>query len=139
MSIDIKLTDNSDEVLDAVRTQIEAALEAIGNQAVSHAKQNITEAGRVDTGALRNSISHVVRASEQTVYVGTNQEYAVYNELGTGIYLEGGGGRTTPWMYVDKNGEGHWTRGMKPIHFLKNAVTNHTDEYRAIAEQYLKK
>ena len=56
MGISLKLDDHSKEVLREFNTQIEAALEAVGDQAVSHAKQNITEAGRVDTGALRNSI-----------------------------------------------------------------------------------
>ena len=138
MSIEVNVTDNSGEILAALPEQIEAALEAVGIQAVSHAQQNITAAGRVDTGALRNSITHQVDMSENAVYVGTNNEYALFNEMGTGIYLEGGGGRTTPWSYQDARGEWHTTRGMKPIHFLKNAVTDNVPEYRAIIEQHLK-
>lgn len=134
--MDIELTDHSEEVLEAMREGVTAALEAVGNQAVSHAKSNITRAGRVDTGALRNSMSHLVQGD--TVYVGTNNEYAIYNELGTGIYLEGGGGRQTPWHYVDAKGKGHWTHGMKPIHFLKNAVTEHISEYNAIVQKILR-
>lgn len=135
---DVKLIDNSDEAIEAMHTAVEAALEAIGQQAVSHAKQNITEAGRVDTGALRNSVSHLVATDENAVYVGTNQEYAVFNELGTGIYLDGGGGRQTPWAYQDAKGEWHRTSGMPPIHFLKNAVQDHTDEYKSISETVIK-
>lgn len=135
---DVKLIDNSDEAIEAMHTAVEAALEAIGQQAVTHAKQNITEAGRVDTGALRNSVSHIVATDENAVYVGTNQEYAVFNELGTGIYLDGGGGRQTPWAYQDAKGEWHRTRGIRPIHFLKNAVQDHTDEYKSIAETVIK-
>jgi HK97 gp10 family phage protein len=138
MSVDIKLTNNVDDVLRALDEQCEAALEAVGNQAVSHAKQNITQAGRVDTGALRTSISHVTSTGEKTVYVGTNQSYAIYHEMGTGIYAEGGG-RQTPWYYVDSHGDGHWTRGIKPIHFLKNAAANHAKEYVEIIKQYLKR
>lgn len=132
-------TDNSRQVLDALYWQAQAALEACGNQAVSHAKQNITAASRVDTGAMRNSLNHKVVASELACYVGTNIEYGIYNELGTGIYADGGKGRKTPWHYVDEKGEGHWTRGMKPIHFLKNAIQDHTDEYKKIIENELKK
>lgn len=138
MAVEFQITaDNSAEVLRAVEANIQAALEAVGNQAVSHAKKNITEAGRVDTGALRNSISHQVEGD--TCYVGTNQEYAIYNEVGTGIYTEGGGGRQTPWFYVDAKGQGHFTRGMKPIHFLKNALANNISEYRSIIKDYLSK
>ena len=113
-------------------------IEAIGNQAVSHAKSNITRASRVDTGAMRNSVSHFTVESEQTVYVGTNQEYAVYHELGTGIHLEGGGGRQTPWRYKDAKGNWHTTRGITPIHFLKRAIQEHADEYKRIAKRILK-
>ena len=137
MAVEFQITaDNSAEVLRELETKIEAALEACGNQAVSHAKQNITEAGRVDTGAMRNSMTHQVE--DDTCYVGTNNEYAIYHEYGTGIYTDGGGGRQTPWFYVDAKGEGHFTHGMKPIHFLKNALADHKDEYKAIIEQQLK-
>ena len=134
----IEITDNSAEVLSEKNRLVRAALEAMGNQAVSYAKSNITEASRVDTGALRNSMSHLVAAEEETVYVGTNQEYAIYNEYGTGIYAEGGRGRQTPWRYQDKKGEWHTTRGIPPIHFLKKAVADHLKEYQMIAESILK-
>lgn len=139
MGIDFKYIDHSDQVLRSLNTNVEAGLEAIGNQAVSHAKQTITSEGRVDTGALRNSVSHQVKMGENAVYIGTNQSYAIYNELGTGIYAEGGGGRKTPWFYVDAKGQGHYTHGMKAIHFIKNACANHVEEYRAIIEKYLKR
>ena len=130
--------DNSAEVLSALERQGRAALEAVGIQAVSHAKKNITAASRVDTGALRNSISHLLAYDESAVFVGTNSSYAIYNEIGTGIYLEGGGGRTTPWKFKGKDGQYHWTRGLKPIHFLKRAIRDHMDEYKKIIEQKLK-
>lgn len=135
---DIEIIDNSDKVLEELETAMEAALESVGQQGVSHAKKNITEAGRVDTGALRNSISHAVVKKEKAVYIGTNVEYAVFNEMGTGVHLEGGGGRQTPWSYQDAKGNWHRTRGMKPIHFLKRAASEHGEEYKKIIEQQLK-
>ena len=84
---------------------------------------------------LRGSISHKVQ--DETCYVGTNNEHAIYNEFGTGIYADGGG-RMSPWAYQDDEGNWHRTRGMKPIHFLKNAIEEHKDEYKAIMEQELK-
>ena len=133
--MNIEFKDNSKEVLQALATNVEAALEACGHQAVSHAKQNITKAGRIDTSNMINSVNHMVQGKD--CYVGTNVEYAVYNELGTGIYIAGG--RQTPWAYQDSNGKWHWTRGMKPIHFLKYAISNHINEYKRIIEQQLKK
>ena len=138
MNVDVKIVSNKEELLNAAKEQIEKALEAIGLQAEGYAKANITAAGRVDTGELRNSVTHQVEESEQAVYIGSNLEYAIYNEVGTGIYAEGGGGRKDPWMYVDDKGVGHWTVGITPIHFLKDAAADHGDEYRQIAEAVMK-
>ena len=138
---DFEITvDNTNEVLRTLAEKIDAAMEAVGNQAVSHAKQNLTAASRVDTGALRNSISHVSygEETEGECYVGTNQEYAIYHEVGTGVYAEGGGGRKTPWAYQDAKGHWHRTRGVTPVHYIKNAMANHQDEYKEIIEKVLK-
>lgn len=134
----VNFIDHSSEVKAKLEEAIEAALEAMGNQAVTHAKKNITATGRVDTGALRNSMNHQVEMSEKAVHVGTNQEYALFNEMGTGIFTEGGGGRKSPWSYQDANGEWHRTRGMKPIHFLRNAIQEHVGEYQKIAASTIK-
>lgn len=135
--------DNSGLVLSELSNQIEAALEAVGNQAVSHAKQNVTkgvprnaDSWYTPKGALRNSINHVVNGD--TCYVGTNLEYAIYNEYGTGIYAEGGKGRHSPWVYRSKDGTYHKTRGMIPLHFLKNAMQDNLEQYKKIIEQHLK-
>lgn len=136
MNVEVKITDHHKEVIEAAHEQIRAALEAIGNQAVSHAKQNIGSAGRVDTGGLMNSMSHLVE--DDVVHVGTNQEYAVFNEIGTGIYADGGGGRQTPWSYQDSKGEWHRTSGMAGIHFLRDAVADNISEYKEIAETILR-
>lgn len=136
--IDVKVETHADLFKGAVKEAVEAALEAVGLQAEGYAKANITAAGRVDTGELRNSVTHQVEESEQAVYIGSNLEYAIYNEVGTGIYAEGGGGRKDPWMYVDDKGVEHWTVGITPIHFLKDAAADHGDEYRQIAEAVMK-
>lgn len=64
----------------------------------------------VDTGRLRNSIAHAV--DENSAYIGTNVEYAPYIELGS--------------------------RGRSAVHMLKRAATEHSDEYKKIAENTLK-
>ena len=131
--------DNSAEVLRELDSKIEAILEALGIQGVGAVVDIITSESRVDTGAMRNSISHQVDAGDKSVYIGTNIEYAIYHELGTGIYLEGGGGRQTPWAYKDANGEWHRTRGMKPIHMIKNGVSGSVNDFKSIANDILKK
>ena len=130
--------DNSAEVLRELDSKIEAILEAWGIQGVGAVVDIITSESRVDTGAMRNSISHQVDAGDKSVYIGTNIEYAIYHELGTGIYLEGGGGRQTPWAYQDASGAWHRTRGMKPIHMIKNGVSQSVNDFKSIANDILK-
>lgn len=131
--------DNSAEVLRELDSKIEAILEAWGIQGVGAVVDIITSESRVDTGAMRNSISHQVDAGDKSVYIGTNIEYAIYHELGTGIYLEGGGGRQTPWAYQDASGAWHRTRGMKPIHMIKNGVSQSVNDFKSIANDILKR
>lgn len=71
--------DNTDEVLNAMRGSIERALTRIGLSAEGYAKKECP----VDTGNLRNSITHEVVQSEKAAHIGTNVEYAAYVELGT--------------------------------------------------------
>lgn len=77
MPLDFKFTDNSDAVRSAVESRIQVALEAVGLTCERKAK----ELAPVDTGNLRNSLTHLV--DDTTVYIGTNVEYGKYQELGT--------------------------------------------------------
>ena len=134
--------DNTDEVLSALEKAKKRGLEAIGLVAEGHAKKKITQAGAVDTGRLRNSITYAL-AGEEThvksykankggkeretytydgtaegkkgsgVYIGTNVEYAPGIELGT-----------------------HRKAGA--VHFLQDAATGHTDQYKKLMEDSMK-
>jgi HK97 gp10 family phage protein len=73
--VDVK--DCSKEVMSAYEQARERSLEIIGLTAEKYAKE-ITP---VDTGRLRNSITHNVDGKE--VYVGSNVEYAPHVEYGT--------------------------------------------------------
>ena len=103
----VKLTDNTKLIKNATDQQIGAALEAIGLKVEGYAKLICP----VDTGRLRNSITHVVKTNEKTVYIGTNVKYAAAVECGTSR--------------------------QRPQPYLKPAATQHTDEYKTIAEYYL--
>ena len=135
--IQIKLEDYSAEVLAALKEQAALGMAAIGQEAEGYAKDNLTTFPRVDTGRLRNSVAHSVDEAEPAVYIGTNVEYGVYVEYGTGKYADNGQGRQSPWFYVDDKGIGHWTEGMKPSHFLRDSVADHGDRYKAILEAAL--
>lgn len=115
----VTITDNSQAILDALPPAKERALEAIGMQAEANAKIEVTRAvydtpesksGYIRTGALRNSISHAY--DSDSAYVGTNLEYAPYVEMGTSK--------------------------MPPRPFIRPAVENYMDEYKALAEEMLR-
>lgn len=119
--IEVTLTSNKDEILEALGEQLGQAMIAIGMTAESNAKQEITKAvydtpesksGYVRTGRLRNSISYGVDTDEPAVYIGSNVEYAPYVELGTSK--------------------------MRARPFLKPAVENYAGEYKDLLEQAMK-
>lgn len=106
INIQVQITDNSPEVLNAVAIAIQRALWQMGSTAEGHAKEN--PPCPVDTGRLRSSITHQ-ETKDQTV-IGSNVEYAAAQELGT-------------------------SRGITGKHFLKSAVANHTAEYKNIVKE----
>lgn len=132
--MEIEVADHSNEIGKELRAAHLRALERCGNQAEGYAKDLAT----YDTSRLKNSITHQVNDNEMSVIIGTDVEYGVYQELGTGIYAEGGGGRPTPWVYQDEKGNWHYTRGNKAHPFLKPALADHTQTYKNIFEDELK-
>lgn len=130
MSVEFK--DNSSEVKSEFVKALLRGLEKCGLVAERYAKKLCP----VDTGNLRNSITHVVDEQEPAAIIGSNNSYAAYVELGTGVYAEGGG-RPTPWVYRDAKGNWHYTHGKKAQPFLKPAVAEHADKYREIIKNAL--
>lgn len=142
-NFELDFLDNSDLVLDAFEKACIAGLEEIGLLGEDYAAAN-TPVGTTEStgvqgyngGTLRQSITHKVVGYE--VYIGSNLYYAPYVEHGTGIYADSGTGRQSPWVWRDKNGDYHWTRGIEPQHFLLKAVTEHDSEYMTVLQNAFK-
>lgn len=128
----ITLEDHSAEVYKELEAACQRALEKCGLVAEGYAKKLCP----VDTGNLRNSITHMVSDSEKAAYIGTNSEYAVKVECGTGIYYPGG--RQTPWVYKDAKGDWHLTHGQRAKPYIKPPVADHAAQYKEIIDQALK-
>lgn len=126
--MEVDFADNSDLVKEELQLSIMRALEKCGMTAEGYAKLLCP----VDTGNLRNSITHRVDEAESAVYIGTNNEYAAYVELGTGKYYPGG--RKTPWVYQDAKGNWHLTHGQRAQPYLKPAIADNADTYHDIIE-----
>lgn len=128
----IEITDNSPLVKEELEKAVLRALEKCGLTGEGYAKKLCP----VDTGNLRNSITHAVDESEPAAYIGTNNEYAAYVELGTGKYYPGG--RKTPWVYQDEKGNWHMTDGQRAQPYIKPAVADHAQTYKGIIESELR-
>ena len=131
-SVHLEITDNSGLVKEELLSAALRALEQCGLTAEGYAKKLCP----VDTGNLRNSITHQVGGGEPAVYIGSASEYAAYVELGTGKYYPGG--RQTPWVYQDAKGNWHLTHGQRAQPFIKPAIADHVSVYRQIIESELK-
>lgn len=106
MGISIDVTeDNSEEIKRLIEQKIDGALYAIGIQASNYA----ADKSPVDTGRLRASMTF--DKGDKEVAIGTDVEYAIYQEFGTSKF------------------SGH--------HMLRDAVHNHVDEYVRILTSFL--
>ena len=135
----VKVIDNTNQTMEELKQKIPVALEAVGLQAEGYAKLALE--GHVDTGLLRNSITHAIGGQspaigsysadkpkpnkpkegtysgtmpgpDDRVYIGTNVEYAEYVEKGTSK--------------------------QPAVNYLKKAAGSHSAEYKKILEEYLK-
>ena len=97
---------NGDEVKAALNQALARAMEKVGLLAEGYAKRLCP----VDTGRLRNSITHQLHLTEgeYAVIVGTNVEYGPHVELGT--------------------------HGKDGSHFLRKAAQDHAATYRKVIE-----
>lgn len=70
--------------------------------------------------------------------VGSNQDNAIYEEFGTGIYAEKGG-RKDKWVYKDKRtGNFYRTQGKKGTRALRNAGEMHKADVMRIIQQKMR-
>lgn len=146
------VADNTEAAKLEMQMRVERALTAVGIQVATNAREEIQKnPSRIDTGLLRNSITHAVngggtaiggysadrpskytgkipdpgtyggtmpqgKKGVNTVYIGTNVEYAEY--VHEGFHLPSG-------------------KKVAPNRFLKNAIENNKDEIISIIKQEL--
>ncbi len=125
MAVDVTFESHKDDILQALGDQMEKALETIGLVAEGYAKRLCP----VDTGNLRNSISHAVDKSDNSAVIGTNVKYAPYIELGH---------HQDPGRYVPAIGKKLVKDYVPPQPFLRPAAQDHPTEYKSIVESIMK-
>lgn len=158
----VEVIDHTAECIAAKNTAVERALEAIGLQAESYAKNNLTASGHIDTGLLRNSIAHAVSGNVpttngETTYTADKAESKYqnlrptkYDAQGNPIKESGAYTSAVPdaadnekTVYVGSNVYyapyiEYGTDRIKPTKFIENALRNNLNVYAQIAENYMK-
>lgn len=87
-----------------------------------------------NTARLKGSIDYQVDEGELVGYVGSNVEYAIYVEFGTGEFAENGRGRKGGWVYQDSSGEWFFTWGQEPQPYLRPAFRQTRKEIESLAK-----
>lgn len=106
--MDVTITSNADAFRGELEKVVPRILESWGIVAEGYAKINCP----VDTGRLRNSITHERNDAEGQVQIGSNVEYATFVEYGTSR--------------------------MKAQPFLEPAILDNIEEYYDIADENLR-
>lgn len=151
MDVNIEVSlggDSVEEVKKATADAILVALDAVGMQAATLARMELqNNPSRIDTGLLRNSITHAVsgkpaaiseyQASNESKYNGKVPEPGGYSgtapDEGTGkeaVYI---GTNVEYAAYVHEG-----TDRMAPNRFLKNAIERNKSEFEQIISQVLR-
>lgn len=140
MAKNIEYRDNTEEVLSALEAAIKRGNEAIGMTAERHAKKKCP----VDTGRLRNSITYALAGEETHVKsYKANKKKAGEKERKTYTYEGTAEGKKGSGVYIGTNMEyavfvENGARGRTAVHFLQDAATGHTDEYKQLMEDSMK-
>ena len=132
----VEYTNNSAKIKTAINTAVKNFL----TEAVGEIQAATIRNSRTDTGQTKGSYEYkvVTGNDEGTVYVGSNYQNAIWEEYGTGEYALQGNGRKTPWVYRDRHGKWHRTRGKTPNKPLKKAFDSLSGKLEARLAAVLK-
>lgn len=147
MGVEIRMSgDHSDEIKAKTREAILTALDAAGTQAATLAKLELQNTpSRIDTGLLRNSITHAV-SGEPAAISGYHADKSFRENGETKIGFYSGSADDDPdgkkAVYVGTNVEyaayvHEGTDRMEANRFLKKAIEKNKSEYERIISKML--
>ena len=125
--MDVKITDNSQQMQADLARAIERALESVGMAAQAYA----TLLCRVDTGRLRNSITY---STAKTRSGGNNRQSGVKASSGD-VTPYGSAANNEIWLGTNVEYARKVEQNVKA--FIGPALENHINEYKQIFEQEL--
>ena len=137
-----------DEIQDAVKQGTENGLKQLASE-MKQMEHDIIDSNiggdgsYVRTGKLKSSITIMPitwsngLAEISVVPKGCN--YAIYNELGTGIYADNGNGRKDGWVYPLGGGEFRFTMGLPPKYFVRDTREFYEDKASRFIEDNIRR
>ena len=151
--VSYQFKDYSDEVIAAINEKVNLALNLMGEVVEGYAKEDCP----VDTGLLRNSITHTLGGQSMSfsyhASYGTNRNKAGKRytaraknagSVGFGTVSGSVGGESDNSCYVGTNVEygpavefGEYAHKSGKAHFLRDGATNHIAELRDVAQNTL--
>ena len=109
-----------------IRRSISAGMDAVSKKVLDDVKDNLLRQGAKDTGQLLNSYKIV--QTEDGFEIGSDLDYSLYVEFGTGVYAEDGKGVSAPWAYKAADGTWRTTKGMRPRPHIRPAFEDNAEE-----------
>lgn len=92
----------------------------------------------VRTGLLKSGVTIMPlewSAGLASMTITNTTDYALYNELGTGIFADGGNGRQDGWFYPVGDGTYRFTMGLPPKYFVRDSFEFYKDKAPRIIQQ----
>lgn len=130
----VEFKDFSIKVKDVMDDRINIVLEECAGELESQVKRN----ARVDTGKTKGSFRHMVDDDAHIAYIGSDDENAIWEELGTGEYALEGNGRKGGWAYKDEKDDWHFTHGKKPSRAFWKAYTTMKNKIIKRIQEFMK-
>ena len=98
----VKFEDYSVKVKTKLQDNVISFLYEIAGEIEARAKRN----SRVRSSKTKGSFQHKVDENNLSAHIGSDEENAIWEEFGTGLYAINGDGRKGYWVFVDDGSTG---------------------------------
>lgn len=144
LTVDVSsLIKDLEKDLEKIQEGIEDGMRQVGSE-IAQMQHDIIDrnvggdGSYVRTGLLKSGVTIMPlewSSGLASMTITNTTSYAIYNELGTGIYAENGQGRQGGWYYPVGDGTYRFTLGMPPKRFVQDSFEFYKDKAPSIIQQ----
>ncbi|WVR22099.1 MAG: tail completion or Neck1 protein [Malazfec virus 1] len=137
------LTKSLEKAIEDIQQGVEEGMRQVASE-MAQMQHDIIDANvggnrsYVRTGLLKSGVTIMPlewSPSGVSMTITNTTSYAIYNELGTGIYAENGQGRQGGWYYPTGDGSYRFTLGLPPKYFVRDSYEFYKDKAPIIIQQ----